>query len=298
MKKQHADESYGGGKRRSKIITHMVEMIDGTLKNYKEPVRQGTAKGEPIGFSKKKMKAAWLMILHPYCLSLKDIANLADVSAGVLRVWCHRDDFNQEWIRISHEYGEQIATRIKGSIYEEMIKELSKIALRERPGKLVSIPTERGMLLLKRHLSQNVRKTLEKRGQKIIEIDDGPDRWSNPHATVTADSTHWFMEQLPWFNDEVQGPILQMLEENMHMTGAVTAYYTLMETRYYWEDVSPYRMRKREIRGLKKTKMLFGITIDMLTDPRGRKKWGEEAYAELATSLKEAINQTLDILAS
>src|SRR5512136_1784071 len=118
VKKQHADESYGGGKRRSKIIARMVEMIDGTLRNYKEPVRQGTIKGETIRFSKKKMRAAWLMILHPYCLSLKDVANLADVSEGVLRVWHHRDDFNQVWKRISHEYGEQIAARIKGGIHE------------------------------------------------------------------------------------------------------------------------------------------------------------------------------------
>ena len=296
MKKKVKNVSvYRSSERRSRIILDISKSIDGVLKNYKEPVRKGTAKGKPIGFSLKKMKAAWWMILHPYCLTLKEIAKRSGVSEGVLRVWCHREDFVQKWQEISHEYGEWIVTKIEGAIYEELIKELRAIPKTE--DKWLQRQTDKGILLLNSQVTPKITEELQAKGKEIIEIDDSPGRWSKEYAVEDGDTIHASMEYLPWFNDEVRTPIIRMLEKNGHIPNFLFAQYTLAETLYYWE-ASPYRVRMRQIKLLPTTKMAFENAIDMLTDPQGRKKLGGETYTEMATVLKKAINNVLDVLAS
>jgi hypothetical protein len=65
------------------------------LKEYKEPERRGTAKGDPIGFSKKKYHAALLMTLYPQIFGLKDIAREVKASYGMLRLWRTEDQFKK-----------------------------------------------------------------------------------------------------------------------------------------------------------------------------------------------------------
>lgn len=54
------------------------------IADYREPERQGTAKGEPIGLSSSKYKSTLLFLTN---LKGKEIADTVDVSYGLLRVW-------------------------------------------------------------------------------------------------------------------------------------------------------------------------------------------------------------------
>ena len=293
MKNNQSLQPYGSPELRTRVISKTIDMIDGGLKNYKEPSRKGKAKGDPIGFSKKKMRAASLMVLHPYCLKLWEIAKIAGVSDGVLRVWCHRDDFVKEWQKISRLNGAQFAELIRDDI---IIRELSEMSQREGSVKPAAIETEKSVFILKNHSNQEVRENFEREGKRLIEIDDSPERWPKPYGDKTDNWTYDFMESLPWYNDIFQEPIVQMLEGNMHIEGFVLANYKLIDAVYYWEDVSPYRVRKREIKSLRLTKKAFEVAIEMLTDPNGREKLRD--YEGLAKSLKVAIDRTLDILAA
>lgn len=68
---------------------------DAALENYQEPTRAGTAKGDPVGLSRKKLRAACLMVLYPGCLKLKEIAEMAGVTSRVLTVWRTHEQFRE-----------------------------------------------------------------------------------------------------------------------------------------------------------------------------------------------------------
>jgi len=64
--------------------TLLEKFLNEKLKNYMEPQRKGTPKGEPIGFSKQKYQATLLLMAD---MKQKDIAELIGVSYGLLRRW-------------------------------------------------------------------------------------------------------------------------------------------------------------------------------------------------------------------
>ncbi len=64
--------------------TKLQSFITEQTSRYKEPERQGTAKGEPIGLSSNKFKSTLLFLTN---LKVKEIAEVVDVSYGLLRVW-------------------------------------------------------------------------------------------------------------------------------------------------------------------------------------------------------------------
>jgi hypothetical protein len=69
--------------------------IEAELKDYQEPIRKGTAKGDSIGFSLSKQKAVrWMLFYRPFKLDF--IAKCAKVSPGVLRVWKTEEPFQKE----------------------------------------------------------------------------------------------------------------------------------------------------------------------------------------------------------
>ena len=58
------------------------EFLSKKLDNYIEPERKGVPKGEPIGFSKKKLEASLFVLFN---FSKKDIASLLGISYNLLR---------------------------------------------------------------------------------------------------------------------------------------------------------------------------------------------------------------------
>jgi len=61
-----------------------TQFLQTKIDTYQEPTRQGTSKGDPIGFSKQKFQCAVLSLSSDL---QKDIAKACGVSHGMLRVW-------------------------------------------------------------------------------------------------------------------------------------------------------------------------------------------------------------------
>jgi hypothetical protein len=70
--------------------TKLLSFITEQTSHYKEPVRQGTAKGEPIGLSSVKYKSSLLFLTN---LKGQEIADAVDVSYGLSRVWRTEDQY-------------------------------------------------------------------------------------------------------------------------------------------------------------------------------------------------------------
>jgi hypothetical protein len=92
--------------------------VDALLKNYVEPSRKGTAKGDPIGLSRQKLETAILAaILYPL-LPLKEIGKIVGVSETQLRVWRVQPAFQdaEKWA------GEEIGVRFRNTIQRSVEK--------------------------------------------------------------------------------------------------------------------------------------------------------------------------------
>lgn len=68
----------------TKKVCILQEFINKRVDNYVEPQRRGTPKGEPIGFSLVKYRAALYMLSNH---KVKDIAKNLNISVGLLRKW-------------------------------------------------------------------------------------------------------------------------------------------------------------------------------------------------------------------
>lgn len=109
--------------RRALAISLGGSWVQSMLQNYREPERRGTPKGDPIGFSLKKQKAALLTILDP-TLQVKEIAKLCAVPVDTLGVWRARD-FKTTAKEACKSFGEQISNTIRNEVEE--IKDPEKL---------------------------------------------------------------------------------------------------------------------------------------------------------------------------
>jgi hypothetical protein len=75
------------------------QRIEEWLSGYDPPSRKGVPRGRKLLISKKKMSAAFWMLLWkrnhivPDGLSMQEVAQLADCNYGTLRVWRTQDNF-------------------------------------------------------------------------------------------------------------------------------------------------------------------------------------------------------------
>ncbi len=119
-------------KDRENAINYVRSWAAGETEKYKEPVRAGTPKGDPIGLSSKKYHAALMLTLYPNSLKLKDIAEAEDISHGMIRLW-----------RTEKNFMEAVGNARKG---------LSDLII----ANLKSTPTAKAFFKYLRHLNQNV----------------------------------------------------------------------------------------------------------------------------------------------
>ena len=76
------------------IPTLLSDFLELKARNYVEPKRAGTPKGERVGFSKRKYVASLCLALTN--LKLKEQAEKLDVTYGLLRKWASEADFRAE----------------------------------------------------------------------------------------------------------------------------------------------------------------------------------------------------------
>lgn len=99
-----------------KETTLLFRFIEGKRGAYIEPQRQGTPRGEPIGFSKEKYHASLLMMVKEKGPVL---AKLAEVSYGVLRLWKIEPAFQKQVARNKREFVSRFMERMEQRIREQ-----------------------------------------------------------------------------------------------------------------------------------------------------------------------------------
>ena len=90
-----------GGKELSDTL--LKEFIGSKLDEYDEPKREGTPKGDAIGFSRKKYCASLTSL---YNIGNKQIAGLCKSTDGTVRVWKTQDDFKEMVQKHQEEFAE------------------------------------------------------------------------------------------------------------------------------------------------------------------------------------------------
>lgn len=137
-------------RRRDLAITLGKSLVGSLMKNYHEPSRAGTPKGNPIGFSRKKKRAALLMILYNPSsgLGLNEIGKIAHVSPPVLQVWRTQKSFMREIMDACDSVKELIVNTIHNELAEH-----SSEGLKEPSLELTGVERGRARYFLLKHLS-------------------------------------------------------------------------------------------------------------------------------------------------
>jgi hypothetical protein len=79
------------------------------IMNYKEPVRKGAPKGQPIGFFYKKYHAALLSLKKA---SLKQQSDVLKISYGLLRKWRTEDTFKEQIGKMESDFTYRLSTHL------------------------------------------------------------------------------------------------------------------------------------------------------------------------------------------
>lgn len=107
----------------------LTSFMDDKIKNYIEPTREGTPRGEQIGFSRAKYKAAVLCLTNS---PIKKIAEVCDVSYGLLRKWRTEEGFIEQINQLADEFANLFYKEIKSiSLSKEPDKPISPKSFRD-----------------------------------------------------------------------------------------------------------------------------------------------------------------------
>ena len=246
-------------------ISLIKQLAVDSLKDYVEPQRAGTPKGETIGFSSEKIRANYFMLLYPNCLRLREIADLAKVKPNVLRAWKIQEDFLKEW----EKFCESLAELIINTIEIEVMKKY--------------IP-----------LVPDLRKSLK--GKRILKV-DLKSIYKNPEEG----SVDMFLgDALPFFTSRVGVTVMEWLIS--HKTGdcGTLEYLSLAERIMRNIHVRNKKGLKRWAKSpdnLKITKLMIDRDIDILVDPETLKQ-PREKTEDFVKHLKKFISDSIDVLAS
>lgn len=254
---------------KNQAILFVKVWIESDVARYPEPSRAGTPKGQPIGLSRKKYETALVMVLHP-ALKLKEIAEIAGVSEGVLKVWQTQGPFKQ---------AVSSGCKAVGFLISEIIR---TIMLESRP--IVEINSN---------------------GKKI---DSNGIYWSDKATREyylhikklckdPVDLAASLIKILPFLNPLASIPVIESIEKHFnlldpdHMQIALTAHHA--PAAYSMKSVRKWK-KKPEVLELTK-KIITSAIIHLVED---RTEGDEEAVQKAAKGLNEFICKEIDFLAS
>jgi len=233
----------------------LVKMM---MENYHEPTRAGTPKGERIGFSRKKKRAALLMILYPYGLGLKEIAKIASVPPGVLRIWRTEAAFKE-------------AESEACNTVREIFSKINDIASVREKIQLATVEDAR------------IHELLKKLPLGIEGIDQDGMRYP-------------LLKLLPFFNPLSANPVFQTIAERIQLSipGYVDVALLLTKVPQPKDEKSLRTLKARpEVKAL--IRALIESWIELISDPEARKEAGPERIRDTAETLKTFIFQELDL---
>jgi hypothetical protein len=111
-------EFFVGGKKRE---TFLSKFLNERMQLHENPSKKGTPRGEPIGFSMKKL-AATLMMLTSF--KQKDIAKILQVPFGTLRNWNSEKTFSDLGYKIANEFSHILVAHVLEKVAEGKTEEM------------------------------------------------------------------------------------------------------------------------------------------------------------------------------
>jgi hypothetical protein len=269
---------------RKSTINLGMPLVESMMKDYHGRPRAGTPKGDLIDFSSKKKRAALLMIFYNprsdlgFGLGLKEIAKIAGVHLGVLRIWRTEEPFK----KAASEACDEAGKLIQNTHYLKFIREADepfKTALAKAKKEI------KKRRIKVTEIDESGKTSLERSRLKIEDLGD-PDEVID---TLTRTLLH--------FNPLVADPIIEDLRAGIDMgiEGYLRIALILRVGREVTDEKSLRRWQARPaIKEL--TKTMIKSWIKEISDPEARKQLGPEKVQKAAEDLKTFIFQELNLL--
>jgi len=273
---------------RKLAINFVKDWAERKLKNYEEPTRLGTAKGDPIGLSRKKYYTASMMVLYPNALKLKEIARICKVSLGVLRVWRTEEVFKRAVYEAIEELGNKIVKYVEIIMHHEEIETIKN-------SKSVGVVTNGVLKILK---SQNkfadaIKEKSDENIEHIVVLDDITDFSGliESHENLNTIVLQ-VIRILPFLDLSITTKFYRSAHLNIEL-GPILLF-ALKQARAVFDEKSmrEFNRKNREI-----TKIFIKNHLDLLSNPKAWEKFGAEKMKKLAQDLEEFITDEIDILA-
>jgi len=296
-------------RNRDLAIKFGKSLVEIFIKNYPEPTRAGTRKGEPIGFSRKKRRAALLMILYnpPSGLGLNEIAKIAGVSPGVLRKWRTEAAFKKAESEVCNEVGQMISSAMDIELMWEEIQSVKDARKEDGPNvlRLLEIGDNTILKVLKSErgtpLVENfIRSEVPKKQIKVVELDDLHKGFEELSLKIEGidqvQMTNFLLKHLLFLNPLVANPLIQLITKKIELSipGFVGLGLLLIGFAEVRDEKSLRKWKNRpEIKEL--TKKMIKTWIEIISDPEAWKELGPKGIKETAEKLKTFIFQELDL---
>jgi hypothetical protein len=238
---------------------------------YVEPSRAGTPKGESIGLSRNKFRTALLMVLYGVLgLNLKEIAQIAGVSSGLIRLWRTESVFKKAVQLASDRFAEQFANTIDLLVF----KAYKKIGWKDKEE------------IFEDELLRSPR-------FKFIKSLSYGDR-KDPINTLLP-----LCDILPFFNPAIFPVIFKRFKKRID---AGSTYHIYIVLRIMERSVAKdkKKLRRWTIANLDTMKMEVALTLDLLIEPKilkSSEREPTESRKKLMLSLRDSIFHTFEILA-
>ena len=252
---------------REYAVSFVKAFADQNLEEYREPQRAGKSKGEKIGFSLEKQRAAFLMALYPGALRLQKIADLSKVGAGVLRAWKVQKDFTGACAKANDLLAEAIINTIRAEILRKYTSTFPEI-----DGQLNGKPT--------------------------LKIKNLNQIYKNPEE---LNIIFFLSDILPFLNSSIFLKIVLWLKNNSktHSPGSLeftSVLYRIIKSLHVRSEKELRKWYRRpDMLDLQKS--LIDSDIDFLIDPEMLQQ-PREKIEEFATFVKKRISELIEILAS
>lgn len=310
---------------REDAIALVEKYIAHKMKSFVEPVREGTAKGDKIGFSEKKLKAAYFMPLHPNCFSLDDIAELVKTTGPTVRVWRTNDDFKEKVKQAEEDIAQIIFRAIDRLILRRNVdlfgstdrnedieafhtnQLIDSLGVRKEDMTTIPVNTpEIGdkIFILKSDLeiykqeveSLNIKTNKEilkslGNGKPVIIIDDsfaklkGTENINDPFVTIEA-----LLQTIPFFSVKVFEYLLEKLFAQMkqEIPGYAHVFILIEKSLSVWDEETHRKWKKSPLIQNLHRRLIEGYIND-LTTPHHRERMSDEELKIIGGKLKALI---------
>jgi len=244
-------------------------------------------------------------------LGLKEIAMIAGVPPGVLRVWRTEEVFKKEEREACDEVGEMIKNSVDIKLIREEIESIKKTRLKGGPDsltymllgkqtifKILKSERQSPTPFIRKFLAEEVKK----KRIKVIEIDDSEETlFGRPHLKIDGyddpdEMIHALARYLLYFNPLVAQPLINVLGKKIGLgiMGYLGIASTLLVGCHVRDEKSLRQWRARpQIKNL--TKAMIKSWIEEISNPEAREVLGAERVQKSVEDLKTFIFQELDL---